>query len=252
MNLMMIVMGNWKIYGNDKVDKNNNKDNKNNDIINIDAINNSLWTQEKSDALYLYSQLIHNMNFSLNECNSKISYEKMKDIINSLMNKYGYFQETLYGMLAFFKYCAHNYPSDLLFVYRVFGQFMKYFYGGPYRTYVIQQMTSYLLNVKTDASDYYDLCNYVLYYFPFCQFENKENLEIKLIEHRDNSLLASIDDVLFSNQIIFAIKRCLSLYQNNNNINIKRACLKRLIKMYKNLKIDLLVQKYTNLLKKIG
>lgn len=220
--------------------------------IDTNSINNSLWVQEKSQALMLYSEMIHNIQFSEKECKSNLSFERIKDILNILMAKYNYFEETLWAILLFFKYVAHNYVDDLLFVYHVFNQFMKYFYGGKYRTYVVQQITNYLINVNTDASDYLEFCDYVLFYFPYSNFPNKDQYEKTLLAKRDYSLLKKIDNMFYSGQTVFAIKNCLKIYHENKSLNIKQACLKRLIKIYTFLKIPLLVEKYYFMLKNLS
>lgn len=224
----------------------------NNLLLNINNFNPHFWTNEKKEAFELYSELIHNTIFSENKCKTKLKFSKWKNNLNKLMYKYPYFEENLWGILLFFKYCSHEFPEDFVFVYKVFLQFMKYFYRGPYLTFVIKSMTLYLLKIKTDSIDYIDFCNYVLFYYKFCEIENKDQLESTLIKRRDMSSLDSIENALQSKQVILAIRKCWEIYNENNNLQIKTLCIKKMISIFKNIKIPQLVQKYQEILNEIN
>lgn len=229
------------------------------DIKKFDQINSSLWTKEKADALFIYSQLLQGISFNNSKCVSKLSYDVIKDHLQNLMSKYGYFYETFQAMLLFFHYSAKTLPQDVIFVYEVFSQWMRYFANGPYRSFVINSMIEYITKLKLPDGtlDYVYFANDLLYYGEIDKIPQEISDDIQ--NKRDKNFLQMVDDALEAGQIVYAIKKCLQLYSginitvnsSKNKKSIKIATLKKIIVIYKKLKISPLVKKYEELLKKI-
>jgi len=226
-------------------------------LISFSKQNAILWIKEKAAAMELYGTMIRSMNFDNNTCKSTLGYDKIKEILQKLTSQYNYLEESLKGMLLFMYYIAKNLPEDILFVYNIFSQIMKYFRFGVWRSYVVQQAAEYILNIslKVGINDYTDFCNDILYYVDYIDIteEEKINLKNKLENNRDINILKIVDDCMEANQPFYAIKKCIFLYEyENQSINIKIGCLKRLIKIYEKLEINELKEKFQILLDKIN
>lgn len=195
-------------------------------------LNYSIYVKEKLDAISLYSEIIHKKS---------LDYSKLKTNISKLIMEYPYFSEALDGMLWFFNYAVNN-PNkpDLLFVYRVCAQFMKYFSKGPYRTYVLECITEYLLKTQDNSADFVYFCDYIL------QFKTVEGL----INKRSTVELSVVNDAISSGQVLFGLKKALEIYSRGSR-QVKVQCLNRIVYVYEKLRLPELVHKYKTMLKDV-